>query len=302
MSRLTQPPVRDGDALNAASLNNRFSQFTQSGTLDAFNTRDAAFDLPQFVEGVNRFLMPSMFSRQIGYNIWKHGTYNTVTGQVTGAAPHVVSDGTPTPTPLSFGPLGVTLTPNVHALRVYWDLSIRPRWVGQRPWLGGALNFSFPHGGGQPPVLHFSGYGCWAFWLQWDVTSNALANFVNVPGQATFNVPLAPTTRGAALLSDCEATSIMQNVIETAAQPTNGKTPRTPLTYPMKWTSVDGAWHNVPTVTPVTVYGVRVVFSGPFGAHNAGGRNYLIRNDDVAADARLDYNGGGLSAVVMRVK
>jgi len=301
MSRLTQPPVQDGDAINAASLNNRFSQFTQSGTLNAFNTRDAAFDLPQFEQGVNRFLVPSMFDTLIGYNLWKHGAYNTVTGQTTGASPHLVSDSGSTPTVLSLGPLGVTLTQNVHALRVYWDLSIRPRWVGARPWTGGALNYTFRDGSGGTKD-HFSGYGCWAFWLQWDVTSNALLNFVNVPGQGDFNTPLAPTTRGAERLSNCQATSIMQNVIETAADPENGKTPRSPITVPMKWTSVDGAWHVAPTAAPVTVYGLRVAFSGPFGAWQDGTYNYLMRNDDVADAARLDYNGGGLSALVMRTK
>ena len=301
MSRLVQPPVKDGDAIDAASLNNRFTQFSQSGALNAFNTRDAAFDLPQFVGGVNRFLMPSMFDRQIGDNVWKHGSYRTETGQTTGAAPHIVKDGAGVTTPLNFGPLGVTLDVNTHALRVYWDLSIRPRWTAGSPWSAGALNYRIADGSGGF-TEHFSGYGCWAFWLQWDVTSNALANFVNVPGQGAFNTPLAPTTRGAELLSNCESTSVMQSVVVTANTPSNGTTPRTPIVYPMGWTSVDGAWHYVPSITPLTVYGVRVVFSGPFGARNQGGVNYLMRVDNVAADASLDYNGGGLSAVVMRVK
>ena len=52
----------------------------------------------------------------------------------------------------------------------------------------------------------------------------------------------------------------------------------------------------------MTVFGVRVVFSGPFGAYNVGATNYLIRADNVAGDARLDYNGGGMTALKMRVK
>ena len=300
MSRLVQPAVRDGDAIDAASLNNRFTQFSQSNALNAFNTRDAAFDLPHFVGGINRFLMPAMFDRVIGQNDWKHGSYRSETGQVTGAAPHIVKDGAGVTTPLDFGPLGVTLDANIHALRVYWDLSIRPKWASRGSYNVTNLLFEINDGSGGDKG-HFSGYGCWAFWLQWDITSNALTSFVNVPGQGDFNTVVAGGN-GGELLSDCESTSVMQSVVETANLPDNGKTPRTPIDYPMGWTSVDGAWHHVPSITSLTVYGVRVVFSGPFGAWNTGGDNYLIRVDSTAADASIDYNGGGLSAVVMRVK
>ena len=211
MSRLTQPPVKDGDAINAASLNDRFTQFTQTD-LNQFNTRDAAIDLPQFKGGVTRFLAPQMFIGAIGANDWKHATDVTVTGQVTGSLPHVVSDAAGAATPLSFGATGMTLTQNEEMLRVYWDMSVRPRWEGTRPYTASDLIWVFSTGGSTQNV--FSGYGCWAFWLQWDITSNALANFVNVPGQGNFN-GIVTGSRGGNPLSTCQSTSVVQSIIET---------------------------------------------------------------------------------------
>ena len=304
MSRLTQPPITDGDALDAASLNDRFTQFTQSGTLNAFNTRDAAFDLPAFKYGNTRFLAKNLAVGTIGQNDWKHGAYRTYTGQTTGASPYTVETTAPAATPLSFGPLGFTLSANVHVLRVYWDLSVRPRWEGTKPWEGGATFFTFNmNGGGTDNV--FSGYGCWAFWLQWDITSNALTNFENVPGQGDFNgnTPGTSGPRGGNTLANCQSTSVVQSVIEYGDSANEGK-PQSIVTHTVGWTTTDGAWHYVRPdgAADLTVYGVRVVFSGPFGAHNNANVNYLVRNDSVAASARLDVQAGSLQALLMRTE
>ncbi len=298
MSRLTQPPVKDGDDLNAAGLNDRFTQFSQSD-LNQFNTRDAAIDLPQFKGGNLRFLAPQMETRIIGHNDWTHSADTTVTGQVTSASPYIVRDSGGNPTDLSLGVLGMTLKQNTDVLRVYWDLSVRPRWEGSRPWTSSDLIFVFPVGGSTANC--FSGYGCWGFWLQWDITSNALANFVNVPGQGDFNT-IVTGSRGGNTLASCQSTSVVQSVIETGGAPNNGELSGGVLTIPVGWTAVDGAWHYAPTGSDQTIYGLRVVFSGPFGAYNIGATNYLIRADNVAGDARLDYNGGGITALKMRVK
>jgi hypothetical protein len=300
MSRLTEPTIKDGDAINAASLNDRFTQFSQSGALDQFNTRDAAVDLPHMVAGAGRFLTPAMATTTIGHNDWKHGVYNTYTGQTTGAAPYVVQDITPADTVLSLGPLGFTIEPDVHLLRVYWDLSVRPRWEGTKPWNGGALYFTLPATGGGT-VNVFSGYGCWAFWLQWDITSNALTNFVNVPSQLDFNT-IVTGTRGGNPLSACDATSVLQNVVEYGDAADEGTIAGSIVDTPVGWSSTSGSWHYAPTPLAVTVYGLRVVFTGPLGAHNGGGVNYLVRNDSVASAARLDVQAGALQAMMMRVK
>ena len=147
----------------------------------------------------------------------------------------------------------------------------------------------------------FSGYGCWAFWLQWDVTDNTLANFVNVPGQGDFNT-VVTGGRGGNALSNCKSTSVLQNVVEYAAAADEGLVVGTPVDTAVGWSSVDGAWHYAQGTGSQTVYGLRVVFSGPFGAYNAAGVNYLLRNDSVAASAELDVQDGSLQAMFMRVK
>ena len=160
------------------------------------------------------------------------------------------------------------------------------------------VSFSFPASLG--PVRIFSGYGCWAFWLQWDITDNTLSNFQNVPGQGDFNTPVS-AGRGGELLSNCQSTSVIQSVVEYSSRFQNGEAIGSITDTAVGWTTADGAWHYPRTApNPITVYGVRVVFSGPFTAHNNGGRNYLIRSDAIADDARLDQQAGSIQALVMR--
>jgi len=295
MSRIIRGPIVDGDQVDAADLNTRFTDYNQSGALNAFNVRDGVFDLAHFAPG---FLLQQSATTAIGYNDWKHKTANTVSGQTgTPAAPHIVSDGGATPTVLSFGAGGWTIT-TTNILRVYWDLSVRPYYVTARPWtaLGALGNYVFPQlGGGTIDVA--TGVECWPFWLQWDVTSSALANFVDVPGQGDFNTTVGSYKGNA--LGSCAATSAVPAFLETAAAPVEGEF-NTRLLQDYGWTSAAGAWHYSRTLpTPLTVYGLRVVFTGVCHSYNTGGANYLVRDDVVSTNARLDYNGGSLQAVVM---
>ncbi len=297
MSRLIQKPIEDGDNIDAGGLNDRFLQFNQAGTIDQFNTRDSAFDLPQFEMGNSAWLAPHMAVKEMGWNFWKHTSYHTFPGQTTGLPPYRVKDAANQDDELSFGATGYTLSTG-DLLRVYWDLSVRPRWEGSRPWTGGALTYTVP--GVLGNVELFSGYGCWAFWLQWDITSNALANWVNVPNQGDFNTPVV-AGRGGEFLSNCESTSVIQNVVEYASSFENGVAKGAITDTPTGWTTADGSWHYHRTApADVTVYGVRVVFSGPFGAYHGPTRNYLVRTDSVAGDAFLDQQAGSIQALVMR--
>ena len=293
MSRLTQPPVVDGDAINAASINDRLVQFVQSGTLNQYNARDGAIDLPQFGSS---FMAPNMAQTLIGRNEWRHSAYNTVVGIPTGGAPHVVADAALLPTVLSLGG-GWALTPS-DILRVYWDLSVRPRWEGTNPWLSGAVILTFPNGSGGTINIS-NGVVCWVGWLQWDTTDATLTNWTNVPGQSALNTLIGATGRGGASLDQLQATSVVPATCQTAASPNNGAF-SVYANSDVRWTNLDGAWHYIPGGN-VTVYGLRVVLSGPFGAWHSGATNYLIHADTIAPDARLDYNAGALQAMTMRV-
>ena len=300
MSRLTKKAVEDGDLTNALDLNARFAEFSQSAEIDEFNTRDGAFDLPQFKRGALSFLAPHMAVKEMGWNLWKHSSDWTFNGQVSGLPPYRVKDAAGADDVLSFGPSGFTLE-NGDLLRVYWDLSVRPYWESGRPWANPSADMSFQFPATLGNVRIFSGYGCWAFWLQWDTTSSALTNFVNVPGQGDFNTGAPGAPGGGELLSNCQSTSVVQSVIEYSQRFQNGVAIGSVVDTAVGWTTADGAWHYPRTApNPITVYGVRVVFSGPFTAHNNGGRNYLIRADAVADDARLDQQAGSIQALVMR--
>jgi hypothetical protein len=299
MSRITRGRITDGQAVDATDLNDRYSDYSQAGALNAFNTRDSAFDLPHFK--TTGFQLEQHAAANLGYFDWKHTASNTVSGQTgTPAAPHIVSDSGATPTVLQLGGLaGWTLTTS-NILRVYWDLSVRPYYTGSRPWTaGGSLSeYIFPHiSGGTTDVA--TGISCWPFWLQWDVTSSALTNWVDVPGQGDFNT--AVSTYYGNQLADCSSTSVVPAFLETAGSPVDGEF-NTQLTVEVGWTSVAGSWHYQRQPTPQTVYGLRVVFTGICHAFNTGGVNWLVRDDAVSPSARLDYNGGSIRALLMRIK
>jgi hypothetical protein len=294
MSRLTNGSVPEESSISAASLNTRLTAFTQTD-LNQFNTRDAAIDLPQMDTG--GFMVPQMAIRQIGSQNWTHTAYNTEVGQVTGDAPHIVRDAAVAPTDLALG-AGWTVGTD-QMLRVYWDLSVRPRWDSSRPWAGTDWEWTFTNKSGAGAVRVANMTGCWAFWLQWDTTSAALLNFTNVPSQDSFNTPVLSGPRGGSLLANLQATSIVPCVNEVLAAPDNGRADTVNTHVPIGWTSVDGAWHYVPG-SPITIYGLRVVFTGPLGAYNAAS-NWLVRSDVLAPDAILDYNGGSLQALLMRL-
>jgi hypothetical protein len=297
MSRLTNKPVLDGDPINAASLNTRFSGFTQT-TLNEFNVRDAAFDLPQFTAA--KFMAPQMAIRQIGNQDWKHAAYNTVAGQVTGDVAHIIRDAALAPTDLALGGLAGFTVNTDQLLRVYWDLSVRPVWTSSAPWVGTDVEWTFTDVGGTGTAACSNGSICWAFWLQWDTTDATLTNFTNVPTQESFNT-VVTSGRGGNLLSNSQATSVVPAVNQIASAPNGGRfnSPLSPVG--IGWTSVDGAWHFKPG-SPITIYGLRLVCTGPLAAYHAAS-NYLLRVDPtLAADAELYYNGGSLQALVMRLQ
>jgi len=52
MSRINRARIVDGDATTAASLNDRFNDFSQANTVDPVNLRDATVNLPEHRGGL----------------------------------------------------------------------------------------------------------------------------------------------------------------------------------------------------------------------------------------------------------
>ena len=296
MSRINQPTVVDGDTADAASLNDRFDNFTQTD-LNAFNARDAAFDLPQFDS--SRFIITHVQSEGIGLNDWRHGSVITVTGQsVMPASPFVVGDGAPTV--MDFGPTGLTVSVG-EVLRIYWNLSVRPYWENSRPWLNpGALDFYVFDDGAAGTKDVATGVSCWVFYLEWDITDNTLTNFVPVTDQGDYTTNFAGVLYGDKL-EDCMAASMVPAWIERAENPLNGTLPNASVATEVGWRGISGTYYHNAVLSNQTIYGLRLVFKGVMHSYNTGGLNYLVHSPAPSPDARLDYNGGNLSVVKQRV-
>lgn len=301
MSRIIRPAVQDGESIDAADLNTRFNDYTQTD-LNAFNHRDAAYDLPQFSRpGASTYGFIGKYQNTItlGLNDWKHTSSVTVSGTVTTppAAPYVVGDGV-NPTVMSFGAAGQTVAAN-EVLRVYWDLSVYPHWIGSRPWSAYDYN-NIAHGGGGSTAIGTNS-SCWPFWLQWDITSNALTNFVNVPQQGSFDTNFTGSIYGSPL-SDTMATSVVPAYIDRGL-PSAGTLPHTPVQIAVGWRGISGTWYYPKTSGSQTIYGLRLVFTGVCHAYyNAGtSSNALVHDTNWADEARLSYNGGKLHAFIQRV-
>ena len=296
MSRISQPTVVDGDTADAASLNDRFDNFTQTD-LNAFNARDAAFDLPQFDS--SPFIITHVQSEGIGLNDWRHAAPITVVGQsAMPASPFIVGDGTPTV--MDFGPTGLTVSVG-EVLRIYWNLSVHPYWEGSRPWLAlGALDFYIFDDGAAGTKDVATGVSCWVFYLEWDITDNTLTNWVPVTDQADYKTNFAGVLWGDKL-KDCMAASVVPAWIERAENPLNGTLPNDSINTDVGWRGISGTYYHHSILSNQTIYGLRVVFKGVMHSYNTGGENYLVHSVVPSPDARLDYTGGNLSVVKQRI-
>ena len=257
MSRINRARIVDGDQATAASLNDRFDDFSQSGALNRFNLRDAAVDLPQLnTSAIGQ--APFVQVDEIGKTDLLHAAPVTVAGFSSSpyTTAHIVEDGAGNPTIANYG-AGVTIDPG-EILRIYWSLSVNAEITGT-PYNAGiqALEIKdIPSGG--PSTTVSTSAGCFVAWLQWDITSASRTNFVEVPGQGDFKTTFGSFHGNA--LSLCPATTVIPLwsvwAPDMAAGEINSTTARS-----MGFRGISGAWHYAPT-SSVTVYGLRIALIG----------------------------------------
>ena len=306
MSRIERDPVEDGDEITAASLNSRFADFSQT-TLNAFNTRDAAIDLPQFERTSQRgFLAPVATDIAIGEISLKHTTSVTLNGQTAApATPYIIGDAGGNPTyigPLNIGLVNITSS---DILRVYWHLNVRPLYSGD-PWNTNDTpdpEWLMPHSGGQAGAYNWG--TVWAIYLQWDITDATLTNWTEVPFQGDFNTAIAGGVVGDPL-SACTATSVVPAFLTR-----HNATDRAMINFdtgvPVGWRSVSGAYYYDASMAGAvgTVYGLRLVVKGPMGMWNNGGVNYLVHQTAIpgqaGTDVQLEHTDGRLGFILQRL-
>ena len=303
MSRIIRAPVNEGDAIAAADLNDRFADYTQSGSvvagINGFNLRDAAVDLPQMQKD---FLCQAVYEATLGEFDLDHSSVNTVNA-ATGvpSAGHLVQDFSGTTSVLSFGGSGKAITA-ADVLRLYWDLSVNPKYTGT-PWTAGSSfsDYVMDKTGGSTAQLATSAT-VWVIYPEWDITGNSLGNFVPVPGQGDFDTNYTGSRRGEAL-STCQATCVIPAWVQIAQNTTGGLvTAAGLLANVIGWRGVSGAWHYVGSDGAVTVFGIRWRIKGVLHPEQASSVNFLGFDTGASTNVSLEYTSGKAQALVMRVK
>jgi len=304
MSRIIRAPVDAGQVITATDLNNTYNDYNQPTALQADNTRDQAFDLPHFQ---NVVIIKNTQLNALGNTGMLHSApVTTVASEL--AAPivvHPVQDAAGTETRMSFGANGWVLVAG-DCLRVWWNLSLKCYYTGS-PWDNASAlgRYNIPSDTSPPGnVVITDGFHCWLAYLQWDITSAALTNFVAVPGQSD------PTTIGAyegfytQFLNG--GTVISPWTVSSYAFANNGVMPagNKGVGFNHEWFAPYGMFVHAPS-GQVTVYGIRLVITGILhSGHLASGdqENVLIYDYNVGdKDQYIEYKGGRISAVHQRL-
>jgi len=298
MSRIDRARIVDGDQANAASLNDRFDDFSQANALNRFNLRDAAVDLPQLVKSPD-FQAPFVQVDDIGKSDLLHASPVSITGGASApyTTPHVIEDGAGNATFATYSG-GLTVDPE-EVLRIYWSLSVDADLTGT-PATVGFQSVQITHSGGSGAAVSTSA-GCFVAWLQWDITSSALSAWTEVPGQGDFKTAFGSNYGNA--LTNCKATTVIPLWASYPPTLSNGEPTTARTTNSMGWRGISGAWHYVPT-SSTTIYGLRIVLVGVMHPNriSTAGANNLVMDTGVNTRATLEYTGGQLVTFVNRVK
>tara|TARA_Y100000034_G_scaffold135794_1_gene209165 strand:+ start:620 stop:1531 length:912 start_codon:yes stop_codon:yes gene_type:complete len=302
MSRVISDPVKDGEVGTAADLNARFDAYTMTD-LNAFNARNAAYDLPQMDQSPAFYALNGQ-KDDLGKVDFFHAAPVVANGQGTlPNAGHLIEDGAGTPTVAAY-PAGIPITAN-DVLRVYWNLSVHPKFTGT-PWtVGTSLShyiFDAILGATIPIATNAT---CWVLYLEWDITDNTLTNWTTVPLQGDFTTAVAgyfgealPTTMATSVVP-CWITYVNSTVDREVAGPEYG--------VDVGWRGVSGCYYVdfASAGGATTVYGLRLRLKGPMHPLSNAGTNYLVHDLDVMDQAQtnvqLEYTSGRISVLRHRL-
>lgn len=249
MATIVNADFRDGDVVTATAVNAKFTDIVTATTtrLDATNFRDESIDALQFTSGVNAtgarqivLIATKMVDNGVGQT---GGT--DYTSKVHLSAADAVAHGGTNPR-LVWNP-GQALA-DTEILRVRWSLFLQNITTGLGAVFGnnGVSQCDMP---------------VWLVYLQWDITSVALANWTEVPNQGDFTSNY--TTAEGSVWTNCQATMTLPHVF---------------LTYD----GIQHIWSDLKNLTvqrgynyinntgsTITIYGIRAVIKGLYGPFNA---------------------------------
>ena len=274
-----------GDAVDTADLNAKFTDVSAATTaaLDDENFRDEAMDCLQFPSnashGKNDVILVTwkMVENGVGQT---GGTWYTSAVNGTAATPITHGSTNPRLTWTS----GEALRDG-DLLRVRWSVFLQELDVDPALYTtDGVSQVDCP---------------VWLVWLQWDITSNALANWVEVPGQSTMLESFTSFEGGKC--EDAQATMTLPHAFLTY-----GEVGVYDVWDDLANLTVQRAWSYVnDTGNTITIYGIRMVIAGlyhPANSPNTSDLNAFVR--EIASPGwsgdRIRIANARMVALIMR--
>ena len=301
MSRITRGRAGVGDLASAADLNGTYSDFTQTGALNTYNTRDQAFDLPHFT---NTPILLNHATAALGNSGMTHLAPVSEALSTTNASSPVktavaTSTGTITFLNLSSAPW---TTASGDVIRLWWNLSVASSWpdATKKPWnYADALGmYDLPGVAGSPIS---DGLHLWVVYLQWDITSASLLNWVEVPGQSPFTSTIG-SYKGAYVYELAASSVVSPWTLHSPGDADAGSVP-SDTHRSQGYFANYGMW-AYPATGAVTVYGFRLVITGvlhPLHLSTGNEDNAIVYDTVVSADdPKLYYKSGRINALQMR--
>ena len=292
MSRITRGRINAGNPLEAADLNTRYADFTQTD-LDDTNIADHAVDTAQLPS--NAILLNSL--QGFGPSaVITHASPLTVARTTSGPA---------TPTALSVGghALGSGWTINSdEVLRVYANAQVRgviTASTSPHGNLDGSVTVTQRGSFSTTPVC--IGAHVWVVQLQWDITSASRANYVNVPNQGDFQSTWSTSGRYGEPLSNLAGTAVFPAFWSGGINWQDGKTDGGTDTEERGtgWRNIALTWHFAPG-SSTTVYGLRLVIHGIYHPRNDGTNNGLVLDVGSTSGISAQYQSGNTLALHMK--
>ena len=261
MSRITaRPAIGTLTTITAAELNNRFDDFEAafaSNSINADNIRDGAIDLPQLASGQ---ICKGLGEAMLGPGDWDLTTNLTTITAYDSTNPLPWSTPTPITDPTAASPsrlewpAGLTMESG-DLFEVWWNLNVLATVVNHAVLntAGSLSRRTYPDGAGG--VVGNDGQSVWLFYLEWDITSNALANWVPVAGQTSYDQSYGGSW-GGPLTSSGAAAYACINIVRANGLSTTTIT--TVTSYDTDWDTIQGFWAYAPPGNRA-LYGLRVV-------------------------------------------
>lgn len=265
MSRIQSSSFQPGETVTAALLNEKFDDIvtvtTGSGTtgLDDANFRSESIDILQMntvgTSGKADIILRDWKLQDNGLS-QSGGTNYTST--INTNLPVEVNHAAGTRLVWAAGQQLAT----GDILRCHWSVYI-PEYGYTEALFGGAIL----------PAFDQQLEPCWCIWLQWDITSNALANWVEVPNQG--NLRSNFVTSEGSTVDSLQATMTIPHGTRYDNAGAQAHLQQTRAMYHRAYAYVNGG-------AAVTIYGIRMVINGlyhPLNSANTANLNALAKDN-----------------------